>query len=721
MRTQQTYCRVCASHCGVALDIDDNRITAVRGDAANPLTRGYFCIKGKNAADWHNGQDRLLNCLRRTSDGEFAPVDPEIALNEIHERLAAIVAESGPQALAVYHGTGIFQNVIGFQAMHDWAHLIGTPYIYSSMTVDQSAKWVRMGRMGHFATGKHNSLDADVLILVGNNPAVSHFGFGLVLNNPAAWLKDGRKRGMKLIVIDPRRTETAQMADAHLPVVPGTDGVLFAGMIRLAIERGWHDAVFCTRFTSALDVLRQAVEPFTLELVARRTGLDAAQIEQTTELFACAARKSVITGTGANMGPNSNVTEHLIEAFNAICGGYRRAGDTLFNTSPLFGLAAQREAVLPPKRTWEHGVKCHSADIGPLMNEYPTGLLPDEIAGGPRGRIRAMMIVGGNPAMAGGVALAGALRKLDLLVVIDSRTTATTAQADYVLATELMYERPDCTAAYDVPSAHTYVRVTARVLDPPPNVISDLNVFWGLARRMGKALTIRQPRFGRPYPGDEPGFRCDPDLAPDPAEIVRWMVSQGSLSYQEIAAHEHGLLIDRYLPTIQPAEDDGAARLDLCAEDVAAEIAGLLPDGSADREWPYLLIVRRMLGTLNSAFSNLPATRQTHPVNPANMHPDDLAAEGLCDGVIVRVRSQDGSVLARVKSDRSLLRGTVSMTHCWGTVEEADDPRGERGAFTGRLIPRGVREPINYMPVQTAIPVSIERTLPRSEDGHIAG
>lgn len=706
---KKSYCRVCSSHCGVELRVEGNAITAMRGDRDNPLTHGYFCIKGRNAIDWHNGHDRLTTSLSRTSEGRHIAISADHALDQIHARLRSIIDAYGPGAVAIYHGTGIFQNVIGFQALRDWVHLIGTPYIYSSMTVDQSAKWVRIGRMGLFETGKYNSLDADVLMIVGNNPAVSHFGYGLVLNNPAAWLREGQRRGMSLIVVDPRRSETAQTADLHLPIKPGTDAVLFAGMIRYILDRNWNDAAFCNRFTTSLEELRCSVEPFTLDRVAERTGLDQDAIERVIERFVGANRKSVITGTGANMGPDSNITEHLAEALNAICGGYRKAGDAIFNTGLFFGLAARRERVLPPDRSWERGPKCHSADIGPLMHEYPTGLLADEIAGPQRDRIRALVVVGGNPAMSGGRALGAALGKLDLLVTVDSRITETTRRSDYVIATELMYERPDCTAFYDAVSAHTYGRVTEAVLRAPEGVISDFGVFWGLARRMGRPLTIRPPTFGAPYDGrGTAGFVCDQVTEPNPADIVRWMASHGRCSYDALVASEHGVLIEDDVPPIEAATVDDGSRLELCPPDVAREIKTLAQAQSTDDERPYLLTVRRMLGAMNSAFSELPATRLLHPTNPAFIHPDDLRIEELRDGDLVRIASASGSVIARVKGDRSLRRGTVAMTHCWGRVEQDDDPLGEEGAFTGRLVDTLDRQAINFMPTQTAIPVSVE-------------
>ena len=248
-----------------------------------------------------------------------------------------------------------------------------------------------------FATGKYSALDADVIMEVGGNPAISHVSATIPMTAPMRALRDAQSRGLKLIVVDPRRTETARRADLYLQIRPGEDTALFAGMIRIVLERGWHDEAFCARFIRPLDELRAAVADFTPDYVAGRTGIDRELIERAAEMFARARRKSAASGTGPNMATDSNVAEHMFEALNALCGGYRRAGDVVRNVQPLFGGHPTREKVIPPNRSWESGPKCRTADIGPIFGEYPTALLPREIIGTGEDKIRALIVVGGNP------------------------------------------------------------------------------------------------------------------------------------------------------------------------------------------------------------------------------------------------------------------------------------------------------------------------------------
>ena len=212
-----TFCRNCPSVCGLLVEVENQKILGIRGDTRHPLTKGYFCVKGLASMDIHNGEDRLTGACARRPDGTVDEnLGIEQALDEIHAKLAAIIARHGPRSVAMYYGTGANNNPLCHSAMKGWFDLIGSPYLFSSMTVDQSAKWVAAGRMGMFATGKYSALDADVIMEVGGNPAISHVSGTIPMTAPMRALREAQSRGMKLIVVDPRRTETARRADLHL-------------------------------------------------------------------------------------------------------------------------------------------------------------------------------------------------------------------------------------------------------------------------------------------------------------------------------------------------------------------------------------------------------------------------------------------------------------------------------------------------------------------------
>jgi anaerobic selenocysteine-containing dehydrogenase len=579
------------------------------------------------------------------------------------------------------------------------------------MTLDQSAKWVTMGRMGWFATGKHSIVDADVGMLVGCNPAVSHTGLPVVpLQNPRRWLRDAKRRGVKLIVIDPRVTETARFADLHLQIRPGQDAVLFAGMIRIVLERGWEDRAFCGRFVAPLDRLREAVADFTTAYVSAQTGLEPAQIEAAAEMFARAKRPTCASGTGPNMGPGSNVAEHLIEAFSAICGAYRRVGDVVRNTGLLYDSGRVTEMVYPAMRPWEHGPKLRTADVGAMFGEYPTALLPDEITAPGQDCIRALIVVGGNPAKAivDPAKSLPALRELELLVSLDIRPTETTAISDYVIATSLSYERHDYTGIYDPMLSVAFAQVATPFIRRPAEIVDDWEFFWGLSKRMNRTLELKRPLFGAPH-DQIPGPTLTLDMATKPAtqNLIRWLAGQGSTSYDDLLRHPEGLLREEMVTTVQPAGDDDGVRLDIFPADVAGELADIRSSTSA-RDFKYLLTVRRLLETMNSAYRNASKTRNRYPVNPAFMNPADMEEDGIMADSAVNIISDHGAVVAYVSPDPAMRRGVIGMAHSWGAFDSGSDPEGRTGAYTGRLISlQDHREAINFMPRQSAVPVNV--------------
>jgi anaerobic selenocysteine-containing dehydrogenase len=418
---QLTYCRICPVACGLQIDMDEGRILAVHGDREHPISGGYLCAKGRASAELHNGEDRLMSTRRRSADGTVADINVETALDEIAVCLRDIVDTWGPESVALYYGTGVNMNTLAHSAMKAWMAGLGSPYLFSSMTLDQSAKWVTAGRMGQYLGGKYSTLDADVIMLVGVNPALSHGTTAMPVANPRKWIREAQEAGMTLIVVDPRETETAKMADIHVCSRPGEDAALFAGLIHIVLERGLHDRAFCDRFSGPLDALQAAVAEFDPEYVAARTGVAVDILLQIATVFATAARKSVYSGTGPDMASDSNLAEHFIEAFNAVCGGYRRAGEKVWNTGGLYGNLPTVAAVLPPTRSWEHGPKCKTVDVGPIGGEYPTSLLPAEISGTGQHRIRALIVAGGDLARAlpDPQRTLVALDALDLLITID--------------------------------------------------------------------------------------------------------------------------------------------------------------------------------------------------------------------------------------------------------------------------------------------------------------
>ena len=539
---------------------------------------------------------------------------------------------------------------------------IGSSRKFSSMSVDQSAKWVAENRLGRWAAGGQRFADADVWMLVGTNPLVSMQGgyfTGFPIHDGMRRLQHEQRRGLQLIVVDPRRTELAVRADLHLQIVPGTDAALFAAIIGVLFADDLIDHEFTARWVDGVDALRSAVAAFTPERAAEVCGVPADLIVRAAHLFAAGPngqRRGMVTGgTGPDMGPHANLAEHLMQVTNVLCGRYARPGDRLTGTAVLgSGKPLPAEAVAPD-RHWERtepGVR----GFGVLNGEAPSVTLADEITRTDGKRIRALIVSGGNPAAAvpGTDSMTDALGSLDLLVTIDPFLSQTAAVADYVIAPVMHLERPDTTRAYESLMDQPFAQYTPPILDAPAGTIDDWAFLLRLAWAMGNTLKVA----GREY--------APSDAVPTADEVLASFSTRARVPLDTVRSLPHGAMFDEVPPVHAAAPTDGASgRFAVAPDDVVAELAALDARAAATSDDRMLLIVRRAKEVINSTGTQI-AELVRDRRNPCHLHPDDLAALGLCEGDEVTITSDHGSIRTTVSADSTLRRGVVSMTHGFG-------------------------------------------------------
>ncbi len=698
-----SFCRICSGSCGVVLDIANDRIVGIRGDKEHPLTRGYACVKGLQAPEILHGSGRLTRPLRRTANGSHVPIPIDEALDEIAQRLGTILDTFGPRAVAGWRGTNPWFQTLSHYALPGWLTSLGSDQFYSSMTIDQSAKWVAMERIGVWAAGRQFVTESDVWMLVGSNPLVS-VSAGALSFNPQKSLKDLKARGLKLIVIDPRRTRTAEMADLHLAVRPGEDAALAAGLLHVILSEGLEDQAFCAQFVAGLDALRSAVAPFTVEAVAERAGVSGDDLVMAARLFAAGPKGCVQTGTGPDMGPHSNLAEHLYECLNVICGRFPRAGERVGNPGVMNPRYPRRAQVVPPRRRWTTARPSRVRGIGPLQGEMMAGTLAEEITAPDADRIRALFVVGGNPAssMPDQARMVEALRELDLLVLIDPVWNETAQLADFVLPARLLYEVPAVPLLNVEPYffPEPFAQYTPAVVPPPPETLDDWRYLWELSRRIG-----------RPYRFN--GIELDMADAPSSEDLLAQLLEGAQIPLKDIARHPSGKVFDVPSQFVEPATRE--TRFEVMAEDVAAELGEVLKEThtmkgtAASSAWPYRLIVHRVRETYNGQYRDLPRIRNRLQTNRAWCHPDDLAAAGLRTDDLVDIVSAFGRIPAVLGADACVRRGAVAMTHGFGGLPDDPPDPLRRGSNPNRLIDATRDcEPINAMPRMTAIPIRIE-------------
>ncbi|MFI5321126.1 MAG: molybdopterin-dependent oxidoreductase, partial [Myxococcota bacterium] len=328
--THRSLCRFCHAHCAVKVDVEAGRVVSVIGDKDDPLYAGFSCAKGREVPRQMEHAERLLHSHRRRADGTHEPIASEQAIREIAERVQRILDRDGPRAIAAYTGTYSFPYP-PTQPM-GWAFMdaIGSPMRFTSNTIDQPGKTIALAMHGSWGAGPQTFDDADTWLLLGLNPLVAMSG-GVPNTNPAKQLHQAQKRGLQLIVIDPRKTEVARHAAVHLQPKPGEDPTILAGLLRVILHAGLHDQPFLDEHVRGLEALRAAVEPFTPEYVERRAGVPAAELTRAAHVFARAKRGCANAGTGPNMAGHGNVTEYLLLALITVCGRWLRAGERVPN------------------------------------------------------------------------------------------------------------------------------------------------------------------------------------------------------------------------------------------------------------------------------------------------------------------------------------------------------------------------------------------------------
>lgn len=702
--THRTFCRFCHANCAMLADVDDGQVVAVRGDPDDPVYAGYTCIKGRQLVEAHNAPDRLRQSQKKLPDGSWSAIATEAALDEIALRLRAIIDEHGPHAVAINAGSYAFQNSAGVAAASAFARGLGTRNTYTSVTLDQPAKVYTTMRYGHWEGGMHSFDTADVCFMIGNNPIVSHYAppGSLPPFSPSRRLRDAKERGLKLIVADPRASDVARLADIHLPVIPGEDAAMLAGVINVIIAENLYDRNFVGAHVDGFAELAAAVAEYTPEFAGQRAGLDPAQIVATARMFAQARRGVAAAGTGSEMSGQGTLVAWLITSLNVICARFCQEGE-LSSIPRVFTARSRRRAqVAPPMALFGEGFpKSRFRGLTHLGVEMPCNVLADEILTPGEGQIRALINIGANPVVAfpDQDKIARAIDSLELLVSVDVIMAQTSARADYVLAPRMCLEREDISILsewwYEVP----YARYTEALVPPPGDLADEYAMLWGLAKRLGFAL----PLAGGP---------CPIDSLPDKQTFLDLVTAGSLVSPSQVRADTRdgaAVIYSELHPVVEPPDPAQAARFDLNAGDMPAQLRAAAHAAQADRDaYGFLLVTRRTRSRFNSTGGHLSALKARRATNPAHIHPDDLNRIGAAPGDLVRIESAVGTIIGVAAASDALRPGVISMAHAYGDVGSGPDSVRSVGVSTNRL----VRETEHYDPItgqslQSAIPVNI--------------
>lgn len=661
-----TYCRICEPLCGLVATVQDGELVKLRPDRQHPVSRGFACPKGIAMTAVQNDADRVTHPLRRAADGTFERVSWEEALDDIAQRLRNILRRDGGDGVAWYFG-----NPSAFSYSHPiWVKgfmdAIGSRHVYSAGSQDVNNRFVASQLLygSPLVVPIPDLARTDLLLIVGANPLVSH---GSVLTAPR--IKDELHglvgRGGRVVVVDPRRSETAS-AFEHVAIRPDADAWLLLSMLEVIFSERLEDTSAVEAQARGVQALRALVRDHPPESTESRTGVPADTVRDLARDLANAGCAAVYGRTGSCLGRHGTLVSFLLDALNVVTGNLDREGGAIFGTGPI-----QIEDLLHRIGAASYG-KFHSRIGGfpEVLGSLPASLMAKEMTTTGPGQIKAFFVSSGNPVLSvpNGNELEGALRGLELMVAIDFYVTDTTRYADYVLPATTFLEREDFPAAFLTFHTTPFVQWTEPVVAPRGEARQEWQIIEEISRRIGTTPASAWPlrALGRL------GLRLSPERLIDLALRLGprgdlFGLRRGGLSLAKLRRQPHGIVLGEHHPVgvLRKKVFHRDKRVHLDPPEIAAEVRALEQENGHDPDYPLLLIGLRELRSHNSWMHNAEPLMRAR-AHAARVNPHDAQTMGIADGDPCRVVSADGAIELAAKLTDEVARGTIAVPHGWG-------------------------------------------------------
>jgi anaerobic selenocysteine-containing dehydrogenase len=673
-----TFCRICEPLCGMVATVEDGRVVKLRPDGDHPLSKGFACPKGIAFTEVQNDPDRVLHPLKRMPGGGFERVSWDAAMADIGTRLRAVHDRHGAAGIGWYFG-----NPGAFSASHTiWLAAFMTalrsPHLYTAGSQDVNSRFVASHLLygAPLAVPIPDLARTDLLLVLGANPLVSH---GSVLSAPR--IKDELQgivaRGGRVVVVDPRRTETAR-AFEWLPVTPDGDAWLLLSLLHVLFAEGLADQRAVAAQASGAAWLRALAAPFSPEEVAAHSGVEPERARELARALAQTKRAAAYGRTGTCLGRSGTLTSYLVDAVNLVAGKLDREGGAMLGT---LGIPGERLLARLALRAVPIGYDNRRSRVGgfpEVLGSQPASLMAKEIQTPGPGQLRALFVSAGNPVLSvpNGDELEAALEQLDLCVSLDLYVNETNAHADYVLPSTTMYERADFPLPFQTYFTTPFRQATEAVVPPAGEAREEWQVIDELMQAMARrSLPLAAIQLARRALGLF-GRRVDPQwltgLVVRLAEGGDWLgLRRGGLTLRRLLdAHPHGIVLAPHLRAgvLRRVVLHRDRRVKLEHPAIGAEVARLRERESGDERFPLRLIGMRELRSENSWMHNAPLLLRGGRRQAARMHPDDAAAAGLGtdDDARVRLTSRHGTIELPVVLTEDLKPGVVAVPHGWG-------------------------------------------------------
>ncbi len=658
MERRKGVCNLCEATCGLVFTLEAGRVTSVRGNPDDPLSRGHICPKAVALQDIHEDPDRLRRPVRRVSSGSPAEdaweeIGWDEALDLVADNLARAVTDHGRDALAIYLGN---PNVHSLGSMTHGTAMVKsfrTRNKYSATSVDQLPHQLLAYLMyGHQLLLPVPDIDRTrYFLVVGANPMASNGSLMTVPDFPNR-VRELKARGGKMVVLDPRRTETAKVATEHHFVRPGSDALVLLAMLRTVLT---EDLATPPAYVDGLDAVRRAVAPFTAERAAAASGVPADDITRMARELAESGAGAVYGRIGVSTQEFGLVCQWAVQLLNLVTGNLDRPGGTMF-TRPAVDVVGRGLIGRGHHDAWRSRVR----GLPEFGGELPVATLADEILTPGEGQVRALLTVAGNPVSStpDGKRLGEAVAGLDFVAAVDIYVNETTRHADVILPPTTSLERDHYDLVFHALAVRNTARFTPALFAKPMGAMHDWEIYREIVRRTQRRLGTRPPLSRRIVAGLR--MRVSPTRTID----LLLRTGRARLSVRALRKNPDGIDLGPLEPCLPGRLMTADKRIDAAPALVVDDLARL--DGPRAQDGELLLVGRRHQRDCNSWMHNTERLTKGRPRHQLLMHPRDLADRGIRDGDVVAVTSRVGKVEVAVAASEDMMPGSVSLPHGYG-------------------------------------------------------
>ncbi len=663
--------------CGLVVSTEGDRVTSIRGDVDDPFSRGHICPKGHALRDLHDDPDRLRRPMRRVG-ARWEPVEWDAALDEVSDRLAKVGARHGQDAVGLYEGNPTAHDhgaVLGIPAL---LGVLGTHNHFNSNSQDSNPKLYACLKMfGSAVSLTVPDIDrTSHLLLLGANPVVSN-GSTMSLGDVRRRLRAVRERGGRMVLVDPRRNETAAWCDEHVFIRPGGDAALLLAILHVLFAENRIDERAVSRIGRGVDVLRELVRPFPPARVERAIGIPADSVSRLAREFSDARTAVAYARIGVCQNAFGLVGSWLVEALNVVTGNFDRPGGAMF-ASPAADIGAlERRIVGAGEGRWRSRVRGLPECVGAL----PSAVIAEEMRTPGPGQIRGFICLAGNPVLStpNGPRLDEALTGLDIMVSIDPYINETSRHAHFVLPPVSPLERPHFDLLFQGLAVRNVARYSEPVFVPAPGARTDYDILTSLAARIA-ARRIASGRLARSLGRaleravPSPEFWIDAliRLGPYGARGRLW---QSGLTLAEVRKSAHGRDLGALVPSRISRVHTPDGLVDLAPASLVRDVCRVAAWVDSPPRDSLVLIGRRHLRSNNSWMHNCPSLVKGPDRATLLIHSSDASRLGVVDGANVGIASSVGQVTARATVTDDVMPGVVSLPHGYGHSATANTQR----------------------------------------------